>query len=61
MYFNHVKRQMHTRVTFVGLGNMGYSMAANFRKGGYRVAGFDTNKSVWDLISCCELSPQLPS
>ena len=48
MYFNHVKRQMHTRVTFVGLGNMGYSMAANLRKGGYRVAGFDTNKSVME-------------
>ena len=45
---NHIKRRIHSRVTFVGLGNMGYSMAANLRSNGIKVAGFDTNKSVME-------------
>lgn len=44
---NHFcKKYAHTRVTFVGLGNMGYSMASNLVKGGMKVAGFDINKKV---------------
>lgn len=48
MFTYHVIRKMHTRITFVGLGNMGYSMAANLRKHGVKVAAFDTNKSVME-------------
>jgi 3-hydroxyisobutyrate dehydrogenase len=48
MYVHHVVRKMHSRITFVGLGNMGYSMAANLRKHGIKVAGFDTNKSIME-------------
>jgi 3-hydroxyisobutyrate dehydrogenase len=37
------------KVAFIGLGNMGYSMALNLlQKGGYAVAGFDVNKQVLD-------------
>ena len=46
MLRNIWKRQMHTKVTFVGLGNMGYNMAHNLVKGGVRVAGFDNNPAV---------------
>ena len=45
---HHVRRQIHTRITFVGLGNMGYNMAVNLRNNGIKVAGFDTNKSVME-------------
>lgn len=35
------------RVTFIGLGNMGYSMASNLSKSGkFIISGFDINKSV---------------
>jgi 3-hydroxyisobutyrate dehydrogenase len=37
---------MHSRVTFVGLGNMGYNMAHNLIKGGFKVAGFDADKNI---------------
>lgn len=37
----------HTKVTFVGLGNMGYHMATNLVKSGnFKVSGFDLNKEV---------------
>lgn len=40
------KKYFNNRITFVGLGNMGYSMADNMIKGGFKVAGFDANKEV---------------
>jgi 3-hydroxyisobutyrate dehydrogenase len=45
------KKFAHTNLTFVGLGNMGYSMATNLLKNGYKVAGFDLNKSVTEKFS----------
>ena len=39
------KKYNHNRITFVGLGNMGYPMASNLLKSGVKVAGFDFNKS----------------
>lgn len=38
------RKYAHSRVTFVGLGNMGYSMASNIMKSGVKVAGFDLDK-----------------
>lgn len=46
MYKYFSRKFSTSRITFVGLGNMGYSMAANLVKGGYKVAGFDANKQV---------------
>ena len=47
--FNFIKlckKNLHNRVTFIGLGNMGYPMAQNLIKSGIKVAGFDTNTQV---------------
>jgi 3-hydroxyisobutyrate dehydrogenase len=38
------KSYFSQKITFVGLGNMGYSMAQNLIKGGFKVAGVDVNK-----------------
>ena len=47
MIRNIFRRNIHTqRVTFVGLGNMGFNMANNLVKGGVKVCGFDANPSV---------------
>ena len=35
------KKCLHTNVTFIGLGNMGYFMAKNLIKGGTKVFGYD--------------------
>ena len=40
------KNCFSNKITFVGLGNMGYSMAYNLVKGGYKVSGFDTQVEV---------------
>jgi 3-hydroxyisobutyrate dehydrogenase len=42
------KKYFSQKVTFVGLGNMGYSMASNLIKGGFRVAGVDESKVIQD-------------
>lgn len=43
------------RVTFIGLGNMGYSMASNLANSGkYLVSGFDLNKSAQDEFNKLE-------
>lgn len=47
MIGNIIRKRIHTsRITFVGLGNMGYNMACNLIKGGVKVAGFDANQTV---------------
>ena len=42
-------------VTFIGLGNMGYSMGSNLAKSGkYVISGYDINKSVQDKFNTQE-------
>ncbi len=41
-----IKKYAHNRITFVGLGCMGYPMAGHLTKSGIRVAAFDINKQV---------------
>ena len=43
MFFKLARKFAHTKVTFIGLGNMGLQMALNLQKGGYHVTGFDLN------------------
>jgi 3-hydroxyisobutyrate dehydrogenase len=45
------KKYLSQKVTFVGLGNMGYSMATNLRNAGFRVAGIDESKSVQEKFA----------
>jgi len=40
------RKYFSNKVTFVGLGNMGYSMACNLVKGGFKVSGFDSQPEV---------------
>ena len=40
------KKNVHNRVTFIGLGNMGFSMGGHLMASGVKVAGFDQDKSV---------------
>lgn len=38
------------RVSFIGLGNMGFHMASNLLKRGVQVSGFDVNRATLDLF-----------
>ncbi|KAH9261121.1 3-hydroxyisobutyrate dehydrogenase [Batrachochytrium salamandrivorans] len=38
------------RVSFIGLGNMGFHMASNLLKRGIQVSGFDVNRNTLDLF-----------
>ena len=40
------KKNLHNRITFIGLGNMGFSMGGHLMKAGVKVAGFDADSSV---------------
>ena len=40
------KKNLHNRITFIGLGNMGFPMGQNLIKSGVKVAGFDANNQV---------------
>lgn len=40
------KKHLHNRITFIGLGNMGFPMGQNLIKGGIKVAGFDADNQV---------------
>jgi 3-hydroxyisobutyrate dehydrogenase len=42
----YVSKKFSQKVTFVGLGNMGYPMAQHLIKSGFKVIGFDSNKQV---------------
>lgn len=47
--------QDKSRVTFIGLGNMGYKMASNLLKSGkYNVSGYDLNKQVQENFNKLE-------
>jgi 3-hydroxyisobutyrate dehydrogenase len=46
MFKKQLHKQFHNKITFVGLGNMGFPMAMNLLKAGHSVSGFDSDSSV---------------